>query len=169
MARTFKCAGIGELKSIGRRVVAEQLELNERNDIGQLLMLASRDFHRRLAVEIRARGVAEISAAEGAIMTHILSHGPSRMVAIADAKGVRSQSLVKVINELESRGYVLRLTDDSDSRAKLIELTATGKKHMYDLSEATEGVWQQYVDELGLSKTKDIFGGLRTLIASKSL
>jgi len=54
-----------------------ELVLNERNDIGQLLMLANRDFHRRLAGEIRRRGVTEISSAQGAIMTHIFSHGPS--------------------------------------------------------------------------------------------
>lgn len=145
-----------------------KLSLNERNDIGQLLMHANRDFHRRLANEIHARGVAGISAAEGAIMTHILSHGPSRMVAIAEAKGVRAQSLVKVINELESKGYVVRLSDASDSRAKLIELTRIGKQHMQYLSDATEGVWQQYVDELGLTTTKKVFAGLRTLLSGAS-
>lgn len=148
--------------------MVNKLELNERNDIGQLLMRANRDFHRRLAGEIRTRGLAEISAAEGAIMTHILSHGPSRMVAIAEAKGVRSQSLVKVINELESKAYVIRLSDASDSRAKLIDLTKTGKQHMHYLSEATEGVWQQYVDDLGLEKTQSIFQGLRALSNSVS-
>ncbi len=146
----------------------DKLELNARNDIGQLLMLANRDFHRRLACEIRARGVAGISAAEGAVMTHILSHGPSRMVAIADSKGVRSQSLVKVVNELESKGYVTRDSDESDSRAKLIDLTPTGKKHMHYLSEATEGVWQQYANELGADKAQQVFDGLRTLLAAKA-
>lgn len=144
-----------------------ELVLNERNDIGQLLMLANRDFHRRLAGEIRRRGVTEISSAQGAIMTHIFSHGPSRMVDIADAKGVKSQSLVKVIKELESIDYVRRFADHSDSRAKLIELTRSGKQHMIFLSEATEGVWQQYVDDLGLEKTQNIFASLRYLTASK--
>ena len=95
------------------------------------------------------------------------SHGPSRMVDIADAKGVKSQSLVKVIKELESIDYVRRFADHSDSRAKLIELTSSGKQHMIFLSEATEGVWQQYVDDLGLEKTQNIFASLRFLTASK--
>ena len=59
-------------------------------------------------------------------------------------------------------------SDASDSRAKLIELTRIGKRHMQYLSDATEGVWQQYVDELGLTTTKKVFAGLRTLLSGAS-
>lgn len=140
------------------------MKLNERNDIGQLLMLATRDFHRRLANEISVMSVPAISAAQGAIMTHIVNHGPSRMVAIADSHGVKSQSLLKVINELESMNYVKRAADSSDSRAKLIELTTAGEHHIEQLSAATEKVWQQYVDDIGLDNTEQVFGGLRKLL-----
>ena len=144
------------------------MKLNERNDIGQLLMLATRDFHRRLASEIAVMKVPAISAAQGAVMTHIVNHGPSRMVDIADSNGVKSQSLLKVINELESMAYVQRAADTSDSRAKLIALTKAGSQHIEQLSTATEKVWQQYVDDIGVDNTNQIFAGLRQLLNQNS-
>ena len=140
------------------------MKLNERNDIGQLLMLATRDFHRRLAGQIKAMNMPAISAAQGAVMTHIVNHGPSRMVDIAESNGVKSQSLLKVVNELEAIGYVNRAADQSDSRAKLIALTKAGNRHIEQLSAATEQVWQQYVDENGRANTEQIFAGLRQLL-----
>ncbi len=144
------------------------MKLNERNDIGQLLMLAHRDFHTRLGAELKLMGVTEISSAQGTVMTHIFYRGPSRMVDIAEFKGVRSQSLLKVINELEVLSYVRRIADDRDSRAKLIELTSLGLQHMEFLSDATERVWQQYVEDVGANTTKQVFSGLRKILINKS-
>ena len=102
------------------------------------------------------------------LMTHIVNHGPSRMVDIADSNGVKSQSLLKVINELESMRYVQRAADSSDSRAKLIALTSAGEQHIEQLSAATEKVWQQYVDDIGIDNTEQIFGGLRQLLSQNN-
>ena len=140
------------------------LIMNERIEIGQLLMLATRDFHRRLAAEIATAGVSEMSAAQGAVLSHIHVNGPSRMSSIAQANGVRAQSLLKVINELEARDYVRREEDAQDSRAKRIVMTGRGREHMQHLSDATERVWQQYAGQLGEARMQAIASSLRDML-----
>ncbi len=138
--------------------------MNERIEIGQLLMLATRDFHRRLAAEIAGAGVSEMSAAQGAVLSHLHVNGPSRMSGIAQANGVRAQSLLKVVNELESRGFIRRDEDPQDSRAKRIVMTERGCEHMQYLSEATERVWQQYATQLGEARMQTVATALRDML-----
>ena len=143
--------------------------MNERIEIGQLLMLATRDFHRRLAADIAAAGVSAMSAAQGAVLSHIHVNGSSRMSDIAQANGVRAQSLLKVINELEARSYLRRVEDPQDSRAKQIVLTDKGREHMQHLSEATERVWQQYAAQLGEARLQTLAQSLRELLADPAV
>ena len=117
--------------------------------LGQALMLAGRDFQSRLDDDLRRRDVTGISARHRAIFLHLGRHGPSRAVDLARSAGVRPQSMMKIIHELESLDLLERRTDPADSRAKLVDFSPDGRRLIDELSRSTETVWQQYVDIIG--------------------
>lgn len=117
--------------------------------LGQALMLAGRDFQSRLDDDLRRRDVTGISARHRAIFLHLGRHGPSRAVDLARSAGVRPQSMMKIIHELESLDLLERRTDPADSRAKLVDFSPDGRRLIDELSRSTETVWQQYVEVVG--------------------
>jgi len=117
--------------------------------LGQALMLAGRDFQSRLDDDLRRRDVTGISARHRAIFLHLGRHGPSRAVDLARSAGVRPQSMMKIIHELESLDLLERRTDPADSRAKLVDFSPDGRRLIDELSRSTETVWQHYVEIVG--------------------
>jgi len=112
-------------------------------------MLAGHDFQSRLDHDLQRRDVMGISPRHRAIFLHLGRHGPSRAVDLARSAGVRPQSMMKIIHELESLNLLERRTDPADSRAKLVDFSPDGRLLIDELSRSTETVWQQYVDIIG--------------------
>ncbi len=112
--------------------------------IGQILMLMAKDFQQRLDADLAARGIAGIGQRHRAIFLHLGQHGASRSVDLAEAAGIRPQSMMVIIHELEDMGLLERRPDPSDSRAKLIDFTVKGRQLIEELSRSTETVWRQY-------------------------
>lgn len=117
-------------------------------NLGLLLMLSGRDFQRRLDTDLQTRGVAGIRTRHREVFSYLARHGASRSVDLAAASGVRPQSMMKIIQELEGLGMVERAEDPSDSRAKLATLTARGRTLLNELAVSTEVVWDQYCELL---------------------
>lgn len=130
---------------------------------GRLLMLVLQDFHQRLAEDLQQRGVAGIPAKHRAVFLHLARFGPSRSVDLAGAAGIRPQSMMAIVDELEQAKLVLRRPDPSDSRAKLIHFTAKGKRFIAELSRSTNAVWEQYAALLGRERLTQTFTGLKLL------
>ena len=134
-------------------------------ELGQTLMLALSDFQRRLDEDLKLRGVPGIRSRHRAVFIHLNRFGASRSVDLAAAAGIRPQSMMKIVHELEQLDLVTRRADPADSRAKLIEFTASGQAFIEELTLSTEAVWQQYADLLGkeeLEKTLNSLSKLQT-------
>jgi len=132
--------------------------------LGQTLMLVARDFQRRLDRDLRVRGIRGIGARHRAVFLYLGRNGASRAVDLAEAAGIRPQSMMKIVHELESLGLVERREDPSDSRAKLIDFTSGGRALIAELSRSTDAVWQQYADILGEAVLQETITHLNTLL-----
>lgn len=139
-------------------------ELQLRQALGQTLMLITRDFQQRLDNDLGVRGVQGIGARHRAVFLFLGRNGASRAVDLAEAAGIRPQSMMKIVHELESLGLVERRADPADSRAKLISFTVKGHKLITELSRSTETVWQQYAAILGGNKLEETVNHLNILI-----
>jgi DNA-binding MarR family transcriptional regulator len=139
-------------------------EARMKQELGQTLMLVARDFQLRLDKDLAIRGIQGISARHRAVFLFLGRNGPSRAVELAAAAGIRPQSMMKIVHELESLGLLERRADPQDSRAKLIDFTAAGHGLISELSRSTETVWQQYAGILGESCLKQTMNGLNTLL-----
>ena len=138
----------------------EQLQF----EIGQILMLMARDFQRRLDQDLQQRGVRGISARHRAVFLHLGQHGARRSVDLAQAAGVRPQSMMAIIHELEQMGLIERRTDPADSRAKLIDFTDPGRQLINELGRSTETVWEQYKTIIGQRELAQTFAQLQHIL-----
>lgn len=140
----------------------------EKYELGQTLMMALKDFQRRLDADLKRRGVSGIRARHRAIFMHLDRFGASRSVDLAAAAGIRPQSMMKIVHELEELNLVTRRGDPRDSRAKLIEFTRAGQDLIEELTRSTEVVWEQYAEILGETELDHTLDSLRQLLPSNT-
>src|SRR6267378_1201926 len=80
---------------------------------------------RRLRVEDKAIG---LTGPRASALSVIVFRGPLAMGALADAEQVRRPTITRLVDGLERRGLVRRMTDPADGRVQLVEATAAGKR-----------------------------------------
>ena len=137
---------------------------HKKNELGQTLMLALKDFQHRLDAELARSGFPGIRQRHRAVFMQLKLHGASRSVDLAAAAGIRPQSMMKIVHELEELGLVKRKEDPTDSRAKLIEFTTAGRALIDQLTRSTEWVWNQYRALLGAKELDQTLCSLRRLV-----
>jgi DNA-binding MarR family transcriptional regulator len=141
-----------------------------KHELGQTLMMALRDFQRRLDEDLAQRGVRGIRSRHRSVFMHLNHHGASRSVDLAEKVGVRPQSMMKTIHELEQLELVTRSVDPLDSRAKLVEFTEKGQVFIGELMQSTVTVWEQYaalVDEAELHQAMQLLQRLSSPSVAK--
>src|SRR5665809_7340 len=79
------------------------------------------ELHRRLEAE----GHPKIRNAHGCVFRYVDAEG-SRLTELATLSGLTKQGVGEFVDELERLGYVERVPDPVDGRAKLIRLTERG-------------------------------------------
>jgi MarR family transcriptional regulator for hemolysin len=88
------------------------------------LLLLSRFLRREIDVLLEPDGLSEATTLP---IRYLAREGrPMRQNELADAMGVEGPTLVRILDQLAIAGYVERVEDHKDRRAKLIHLTAQG-------------------------------------------
>ncbi len=116
--------------------------------VGQLLLKAARLFHEAGMAEIRANGHPGLTAAHFQLAPHMDLAG-SRITDVAARAGISKQAVGQLIDELQALGYVTRIADPSDARARLVVLTDLGRTAMFAGLAALGRVEARLRDELG--------------------
>jgi DNA-binding MarR family transcriptional regulator len=111
----------------------------------RLLDVAFAEFDAELSRRLAASAYADIRPAHGCVFGHIDPDG-SRLTDLADRARMTKQSVGEVATDLEQRGYVERVPDPSDGRAKIIRLTTRGHEAQtlgWDLIDEIEREWAE--------------------------
>jgi len=83
----------------------------------------SSELHRRVA----EAGYTDIRPGHGCVFGYIAPEG-SRLTDLAERAGMTKQSVGEAASDLEKRGYLERVPDPNDGRAKIIRLTDRGRE-----------------------------------------
>ena len=105
------------------------------------------------------RGFPELRPAHGAIGQHVGDRG-SRVTELAQLAQVSKPTIVYLVNDLERLGYVERIPDPSDGRAKLVRLTERGARAQQEARKVVAEIEHDWSQLLG---TRD-FATLRKLL-----
>ena len=97
------------------------------NHLGTLLRDPALTVNELVSEELATRGFADFRSAHGAIGQHIKDSG-SRVTELAQLAQLTKPTVVYLVNELERLGYVERIPDPADGRAKLVHLTERGMR-----------------------------------------
>jgi DNA-binding MarR family transcriptional regulator len=106
----------------------------------RLLNMALVEFAEELHRRIAAAGFGDIRPGHGCVFGGIDPDNGSRLTELAERACMTKQSVGEVTSDLEERGYLERVADPSDGRAKIIRLTETGR--------AAYAIGRRLIDEL---------------------
>jgi len=95
--------------------------------IGALLRDPALAINELVSRGLAERGFKDIRPALGAIGQHISDRG-SRVTELAELAQLSKPTVVYLVNDLERLGYVERVPDPGDGRAKLVRFTKRGAR-----------------------------------------
>lgn len=107
---------------------------------------------------LAARGFADFRPAHGTIGQHISDRG-SRVTELAQLAQVSKPTVVYLVNDLERLGYVERVADPSDGRAKLVRLTERGaqaQRRGTEIVAQIEKDWGELLGERDAATLRDL-------------
>ena len=109
----------------------ETLEKAKNESCFQVLMQTARLVNEEGLRRIRAKTKCDIRASHLNLFPHIDLEG-SRLTDLATATGITKQAVNQLVNDLEAMGFIERLADPEDGRAKLITFSQEGRAGLFD-------------------------------------
>ena len=124
------------------------------------------DVQRQMADELHERlgklGYEEIRPAHGCVFGNMRPHGV-RLTDIAERARITKQSVGEIVTNLEQLGYVERIPDPEDKRAKLVRLTPRGQE-VQDAAFAIFGeIEAEWGERIGKKKVANLRAALEEL------
>ena len=87
--------------------------------IAVLMFIAHRSAENRIVGAVRAAGYDDITIAQARIAARLGPNG-TRLTDLADQAGIAKQTATALVDRLERAGYVERVVDPTDARARLV-------------------------------------------------
>jgi len=102
-------------------------EPEERQNLGLLCFYPHRAMEARLFAALAAAGFDDITPAQGRIAARIGRAG-TRLTDLAEQALVTKQTAGHLVDQLERAGYVRRVADPTDGRARLVQMAGRGEQ-----------------------------------------
>lgn len=132
--------------------------------LGLLMFLPYRALETRVLDALREHG-HDLPLHQARVFQRVGPAG-SRMSELAAATQLTKQTLGSIVDQLERGGYVERIRDPADGRARFVRLTALGHE-LVDITvpvvRAVESEWEAH---LGVRRTREL---RRTLTALRAI
>ncbi|HEX9298568.1 MAG TPA: MarR family winged helix-turn-helix transcriptional regulator, partial [Actinomycetota bacterium] len=97
-------------------------------DLIRQLLEARRALAGELDSDLADRGFPDVRPGHAAVFLSVDRRSGSRLTDLAEHVRLTKQGMMAVVDDLEARGYVRRVPDPNDARAKLVRLTASGRR-----------------------------------------
>jgi DNA-binding MarR family transcriptional regulator len=135
--------------------------LGTRN-LGTLLRDPWLELNARLHGAVAEQGFADVRPALSAVFQHVRDDG-SRVTEIARRAQLTKQTVVYLVDELERLGYVERVADPDDGRAKLVRPTPRGHAAVAEARQAAAAIERDWAVLLGEERMAQLRAGLEAL------
>jgi DNA-binding MarR family transcriptional regulator len=118
-----------------------------------LLREPFRAMNEELIGRLSERGHPEVRYAHGSVF-QFLDDAGTRVTVLAERAQVTKQAMAQLVGHLEVHGYVERVPDPSDRRAKLVRATARGRDVFRIVREFVAEIDARLVSRLGETKVR---------------
>ena len=127
-----------------------------------MLFVANRALEQRAFDAVVAAGITDITLAQARVAARISPHG-SRVSDLAEQARVTKQSAAFLVEQLETAGYVERVPDPTDGRARLVRLTTRARRVARAADAEVQRVLQEWADHVGEERLRQVHETLRDL------
>jgi DNA-binding MarR family transcriptional regulator len=133
-------------------------------NLALLIVGAARVVADRLGAAVEEAGIDEMRTPFGFVI-RALADRDRTLTELADLLGVSKQAAIKVVDEMEARGFLSRHPDRDDRRVKVLRLTDKGRKVRRTALAASRAIERELRQELGDAAVDDLRLGLNALLA----
>jgi DNA-binding MarR family transcriptional regulator len=112
------------------------------------LWSAFQAFHGRMSAQLAKRGHDGLTGAQASAIAQLDPLG-TRASVVAERMGISKQAVSQFIDELERMGYVERVADPLDARAKLVRCTRKGARYRRDVDAARDAIEKEVLPRIG--------------------
>jgi DNA-binding MarR family transcriptional regulator len=131
----------------------------------QLLRNPHQAFLYKLHARLEAAGFVDTGPLMGHNIFFYLRDGGLRLTELAERANTSKQALLYIINQLQTAGYVERVADPTDGRAKIIRLTERGWAVRREADEIIKSIEKECERHLGERRMRE-FEGLMKEVTS---
>lgn len=139
-------------------VPAEELNL------GLLLFIPYRYMESAVLAHLKQHG-HDLPLSQARVFQRI-DPGGSRLAELAEASQLSKQTVGSIVDQLERAGYVRRVPDPHDARARLVQITPKGRE-IIELSipvvRQIEAGWQSHLGRARARQLRDSLKALREI------
>jgi DNA-binding MarR family transcriptional regulator len=116
----------------------------------------------RLHAELAAAGFPDIRPAHGYVFQYA-EPGGSRLTDLARQAGLSKPTVLAAVDDLERLGYVERVPDPQDRRAKLVRLTTRGAAAAAEAGRIVAAIEADWAERLGARRAEALRRALEEL------
>jgi DNA-binding MarR family transcriptional regulator len=134
-------------------------------NVGVLLFLPYRAMESRVFEGLAAAGFDDFTPAQARVFARIAADG-SRLTDLAAQAGITKQSAGFLVDQLERSGYVERVPDPADGRARLVKVAERGARSVEasrQIVAAVEAEWTAHVGTARMAELRSILTDLREI------
>ena len=142
-------------------VNGDESDTAEPLNLGLLLFIPYRSMESAVLAHLKAHG-HDLPLSQARVFQRIAPDG-SRLSELAQAAQVSKQTVGSVVDQLERAGYVKRVPDPTDARARLVLVTDLGRELValtLPVVREIERAWQLH---LGAARTRELRSTLEAL------
>lgn len=132
----------------------------------RLLSLAFDDFCEDLERRVADTPYSDIRITHGCVFGNIDPEG-TRLTDLAERARMTKQSVGEVTSDLEQRGYVERVPDPSDGRAKIIRLTERGRAAQVLGVGLIDEIEQEWAERFGAERVTALREALEAITGER--
>jgi DNA-binding MarR family transcriptional regulator len=144
-------------------ITLASVEKGRRSNMRQLLLRASRIVNRHVVEGLHARGYTDLRSTHTTLLSNIDLAGSTVTIA-ADRAGITKQAMGRLATELEDAGYIRVKDDPKDARARVLQLTKTGRQLMLDSLEVMAELEHRYARSVGRDRLAAVLRGLAAFV-----
>jgi DNA-binding MarR family transcriptional regulator len=131
-------------------------------NVGVLLFLPYRAMEQRVFERLAEAGFDDFTPAQARVFARIAPEG-SRLTDLAAQAGITKQSTGFLVDQLEHAGYVQRVPDPADGRARLVRIAERGARSVEISRGIVAEVEAEWTAHLGASRMEQLRGLLTDL------
>ncbi|MET0840090.1 MAG: MarR family transcriptional regulator [Marmoricola sp.] len=134
----------------------------EELNLGLLCFIGARAMESRVLAALAAAGFDDMTASQGRIAARIGPEG-TRVGDLAEQALVTKQTATATVDRLEAAGYVRRVADPADARARLVVIAERGERAIEVARVAEAEVEAEWVAHLGARQAAQLRAALTRL------